>query len=96
MAPSLSAHSIIIHFSLTKGNEEQQQQPFAPTPKHIYRSRLIQAPEVKFTSASTQKEDVDQPVFLPSTTPPQISTSCFIQTPHLQFPTGILLTSLVL
>ncbi|KAJ6904494.1 hypothetical protein NC652_022493 [Populus alba x Populus x berolinensis] len=89
MASSLSAHSIIIHFSLTKGNEEQQQ-PSAPTPKHIYRSRFIQAPEVKFTSASTQKEDVDQLVFLPSTTPPQIST------PHLQFPTGILLTSLVL
>ncbi|KAJ6950111.1 hypothetical protein NC651_003937 [Populus alba x Populus x berolinensis] len=80
MAPSLSAHSIVIHFSLTKGNEEQQQ-PFATTPKHIYRSSLIQALEVKFTSASTQKEDVDQPVFLPSTTPPQISTSCFIQTP---------------
>ncbi|KAJ6946711.1 hypothetical protein NC651_001423 [Populus alba x Populus x berolinensis] len=76
MAPSLSAHSIIIHFSLTKRNEEQQQ-PFATTPKHIYRSSLIQAPEVKFTSASTQKGDVDQPVFLPSTTPPQISTSSF-------------------
>jgi hypothetical protein len=49
MAPSLSAHSIIIHFSLTKGNEEQQQ-PFATTPKHIYRSSLIQAPEHKFTT----------------------------------------------
>ncbi|KAJ7014194.1 hypothetical protein NC653_003720 [Populus alba x Populus x berolinensis] len=95
MAPSLSTHSIVIHFSLTKGNEEQQQ-PFATTPKHIYRSSLIQALEVKFTSASTQKEDADQPIFLPSTTPPQISTLCFIQTPQLQFPTGTVLTSLVL
>ncbi|KAJ6966370.1 hypothetical protein NC652_004053 [Populus alba x Populus x berolinensis] len=69
MAPSLSAHSIVIHFSLAKGNEEHQQ-PFATTLKHIYRSSLIQAPEVKFTSASTQKKGVDQPVFLPSTTPP--------------------------
>jgi len=37
MALSLSAHSIVIHFSLTTGNEEQQQ-PFplqATTPKHI-------------------------------------------------------------
>jgi hypothetical protein len=49
MASSLSAHSIVIHFSLTKGNEEQQQ-PFATTPKHIYRSSLIQAPELKFTT----------------------------------------------
>jgi len=50
MAPSLSAHSIVINFFLTKGNEEQQQ-PFllqATTPKHIYRSSLIQAPELKF------------------------------------------------
>jgi hypothetical protein len=49
MASSLSAHSIVIHFSLTKGNEEQQQ-PFATTSKHIYRSSLIQAPELKFTT----------------------------------------------
>jgi hypothetical protein len=49
MASSRSAHSIVIHFSLTKGNEEQQQR-FATTPKHIYRSSLIQAPELKFTT----------------------------------------------
>jgi len=50
MASSLFAHSIVIHFSLIKGNEEQQQ-PFplqATTSKHIYRSSLIQAPELKF------------------------------------------------
>jgi hypothetical protein len=47
MALSISARSIVIHFSLTKGNEEQQQ-PFATTPKHVYRSSVIQAPELKF------------------------------------------------
>ena len=48
------------------------------------------------SEASTQKEDDEQPVFLPSTTSPHISTSCFIQTPQLQFPIGTVLTSLVL
>ncbi|KAJ6941920.1 hypothetical protein NC652_007866 [Populus alba x Populus x berolinensis] len=44
MAPSISTRSIIIHFSLTKGNEKQ----LATTPKHVYRSSVIQAPELKF------------------------------------------------
>ncbi|KAJ7015502.1 hypothetical protein NC653_004716 [Populus alba x Populus x berolinensis] len=97
MAPSLYAYSIVIHFSLTKENEEQKQ-PFslqATTPKHIYKSSLIQALELKFPTVSIEKQDDEQPVFLQSTTPPQISTSCFIQTPQLQFPTSIVLTSLV-
>ncbi|KAJ6948043.1 hypothetical protein NC651_002409 [Populus alba x Populus x berolinensis] len=85
MAPSISARSIIIHFSLTKENEEQ----LASTPKHVYRSSVIQAPELKFSKGEfTEKEDDEQPVFLQATTPPWISTSCFIQTPQLQFPTG--------
>jgi hypothetical protein len=46
MALSISACSIVIHFSLTKRNEEQQ--PFATTSKHVYRSSVIQAPELKF------------------------------------------------
>ncbi|KAJ6911669.1 hypothetical protein NC652_022065 [Populus alba x Populus x berolinensis] len=44
MAHFISARSIIIHFSLTKGNEEQ----LATTPKHVYRSSVIQALELKF------------------------------------------------
>jgi len=47
MALSISARSIVIHFFLTKGNGEQQQ-PFATTLKHVYRSSVIQAPELKF------------------------------------------------
>ncbi|KAJ6952010.1 hypothetical protein NC653_041236 [Populus alba x Populus x berolinensis] len=94
MAPSLFAHSIVIHFSLTKGNEEQQQQPFplqATTPKHIY----IYSTRAQISNESTEKQDDEQLVLLQSTTPPQISTSCFIQTPHIQFPSGIVFTSLV-
>ncbi|KAJ6873899.1 hypothetical protein NC651_032672 [Populus alba x Populus x berolinensis] len=91
MAPSIYARSIVIHFSLTKGNEEQ----LATTPKHAYRSSVIQAPELKFPKVLKEKEDDEQLVFLQATTPPQISTSCFIQTPQLQFPMGTVLTSLV-
>ncbi|KAJ6856727.1 hypothetical protein NC651_038403 [Populus alba x Populus x berolinensis] len=93
MAPSISPRSIIIHFSSTNENEEQQ--PFATPPKENYRSTVIQAPELKFQKVLKQKEDKEQPVFLQATTPPQISTSCFIQTPQLQFPMGTVLTSLV-
>ncbi|KAJ6948861.1 hypothetical protein NC651_003006 [Populus alba x Populus x berolinensis] len=77
MAPFISARSIVIHFSLTKGNEEQQQS-FATTPKHVYRSSVNQTLELKFPKVLQEKEDNEQPVFLQATTPPQISKSCLL------------------
>ncbi|KAJ6967275.1 hypothetical protein NC652_004740 [Populus alba x Populus x berolinensis] len=65
MAPSLYAYSIVIHFSLTKENEEQKQ-PFslqATTPKHIYKSSLIQAHKAQISNGSIEKQDDEQPVF---------------------------------